>query len=204
MRASMLVLAGMLSACATAQESPLTGTWTATDAVRNGAPALDVVGHHLTFADDSFRIVKPDGALVYGGTYRVDPAAVPPAGVTWAGVELDDTGLVITDNAPDPSRPRPTGFGAPAGSTATSWSSSRRAAEAARRAQQVGWVISPTTLRDVFTSVRVKSSPVNSSARPFRLRHRVRHAVPEVQPRGLPSFPEAQECLDCGAGVRLP
>ena len=128
MRASMLVLAGMLSACTTAQESPLTGSWTAINAVRNGAPALDVVGHRLTFADDSFRIVKPDGALVYGGTYRVDPAAEPPsidfvntegeaAGVTWAGIwRLDDTGLVITDNAPDPSRPRPPGFGAPAGS----------------------------------------------------------------------------------------
>ena len=97
MRASMLVLAGMLSACATAQESPLTGTWTATDAERNGAPAVDVVGHRLTFAGDSFQIVKPDGALVYGGTYQVDPTAVPPsidfvntegeaAGVTWAGV----------------------------------------------------------------------------------------------------------------------
>jgi uncharacterized protein (TIGR03067 family) len=127
MRASMLVLAGMLSACAAAQESPLTGTWTATDAVRDGAPAVDVVGHRLTFADDSFRIVKPDGALVYGGSYRVDPAAVPPsidfvntegeaAGVSWAGIwRLDDT-LVIADNAPDPSRPRPTAFAAPDGS----------------------------------------------------------------------------------------
>lgn len=145
MRASMLVLAVLLSACATAQESPLTGTWTATDAERNGAPAVDVVGHRLTFADDSFRIVKPDGALVYGGTYRVDPAAEPPAidfvntegeaaGVTWAGIwRLDDTALVIADNAPDPA-----GRGLPASARrlaqATSWSPSRRAAEAARRA----------------------------------------------------------------------
>jgi uncharacterized protein (TIGR03067 family) len=89
---------------------------------------VDVVGHRLTVADDRFQIVEPDGALVYGGTFRVDPAAVPPAidfvntegeaaGVTWAGIwRLDETGLVIADNAPDPSRPRPTGFGAPAGS----------------------------------------------------------------------------------------
>jgi uncharacterized protein (TIGR03067 family) len=124
----MLVLAGMLSACATAQESPLTGTWTATEAMRDGAPAVDVVGHRLTFTDDGFQIAKPDGVLVYGGTYRVDPAAVPPAidfvntegeasGVTWAGIwRLDDAGLVIADNAPDPSRPRPNAFAAPDGS----------------------------------------------------------------------------------------
>ena len=53
------------------------GTWTATDAERNGEPATDVVGHRLTFAGDSFRIVRPDGALVYGGSFRADPAAVP-------------------------------------------------------------------------------------------------------------------------------
>ena len=43
MRASMLSLAVLQTACATAPESPVTGTWTATDAIRDGAPALDVV-----------------------------------------------------------------------------------------------------------------------------------------------------------------
>jgi uncharacterized protein (TIGR03067 family) len=84
--------------------------------------------HASTTADDGFQILKPDGALVYGGTYRLDPAAVPPAidfvntegeasGVTWSGIwQLDDTGLVIAGNAPDPSRPRPNAFAAPDGS----------------------------------------------------------------------------------------
>lgn len=128
MRALLLVLGLMLSACTTAQESPLEGTWTATDAERDGAPAMDVIGHRLTFAGDSFQIVKPDGVLLYAGTYRVDPATNPPsidfvntegeaAGVTWAGIwRLDDPALVITDNAPDPTRPRPTDFAALAGS----------------------------------------------------------------------------------------
>ena len=59
-----------------------------------------------------------------------------------------------------------------------------------------------TTLRDVH--VRPGKIVAGEQQRPpFRLRHRVRHAVPEVQPRRLPPFPEAQERLDCGAGVRL-
>ena len=129
MRAPILAMALTLSATlATAQESPLAGTWTATDAERDGAPANDLVGHRLIFAGETFEIVGADGDLVYAGTTRIDPATEPPAidfvntegeatGVTWEGIwRLDDPALVITDNAPDPSRPRPADFVAPAGS----------------------------------------------------------------------------------------
>jgi uncharacterized protein (TIGR03067 family) len=128
MRAPMLGLALGLLATAAVAEERLAGSWTATDAERNGAPANDLVGHRLTFAGERFEIVGADGRLVYAGTTRIDPAVEPPAidfvntegeakGVTWQGIwRLDDPALVITDNAPDPSRPRPTDFVAPAGS----------------------------------------------------------------------------------------
>ena len=77
---------------------------------------------------DTFDIVKPDGVLVYAGTFRSDPSAEPheidfantegeAAGTDWAGIwRLDGETLTIVDNAPDPTRPRPAAFAAPAGS----------------------------------------------------------------------------------------
>jgi uncharacterized protein (TIGR03067 family) len=122
-----LALAGAAT-CAGAQDSELPGTWVATEAVRDGAPAPDLVGHRLTFADDLFQIVDASGDLVYAGTYQVDPAAEPltidfantegdAVDVTWSGIwrVVDDT-LTIVDNAPDPDQPRPSAFEAPAGS----------------------------------------------------------------------------------------
>jgi uncharacterized protein (TIGR03067 family) len=129
MRSSVLALMlGALATGAAAQESPLAGAWTAVDAVRDGAPATDVVGHRLSFEGETFEIVKPDGALVYAGTFRSDPSAEPheidfantegeAAGTDWAGIwRLDGAALTIVDNAPDPSRPRPAEFAALAGS----------------------------------------------------------------------------------------
>jgi uncharacterized protein (TIGR03067 family) len=124
----MLFVLGLIATTAVAQEAPVAGVWTAIEAERNGAPAPDVIGHRLTFEGGDFRIVKADGTLVYAGSFRVDPAAEPPAidfvnvegqaaGVTWAGIwQSDDHGLTIVDNAPDPDRPRPTSFAAPTGS----------------------------------------------------------------------------------------
>ena len=129
MRAAILALAlGLITAPLAAQEALLDGTWTAIEAERNGAPAPDVVGHRLSIAGEAFEIVAPDGAPVYAGTVRVDPATEPAeidfvntageaAGVTWAGIwRLDGTTLTTVDNAPDPSRPRPAAFAAPTGS----------------------------------------------------------------------------------------
>lgn len=129
MRALLLaMMVGLSVTLAAAQTSPLEGRWLATDAERDGEPANDLVGHRLTFSGERFEIVAPDGELAYGGTTRIDPRATPPAidfvntegearGVTWRGIwRLDDPALVITDNAPDPGRPRPTDFPAPAGS----------------------------------------------------------------------------------------
>ncbi len=129
MRLSVLALVlGLFATEALAQESSLAGAWTAVQAERDGAPATDVVGHRLTFERGTFEIAKPDGEQVYAGTFQsdlsVEPHAVDftntqgaAAGTDWAGIwRLDGTTLTIVDNAPDPSRPRPTDFAAPAGS----------------------------------------------------------------------------------------
>ena len=125
------ILALTLSLIATplaAQEALLEGAWTATAAERNGAAAPDVVGHRLSFDGARFEIVAPDNALIYAGRFRFDPATDPAvidftniegaaAGVTWAGIwRRDGAKLTIVDNTPEPSRPRPTAFAAPAGS----------------------------------------------------------------------------------------
>jgi uncharacterized protein (TIGR03067 family) len=122
-------LLAALAGCATAgAEAGLEGTWRAVEAERNGAPAPDVVGHRLTFAGERFRIVGEDGAPIYEGAWSADPTATPPAidfvndagqaaGVTWLGAyRLGEGELAIVDNAPDPTRPRPTAIAAPAGS----------------------------------------------------------------------------------------
>jgi uncharacterized protein (TIGR03067 family) len=124
---ALLAALSMIATAAAAQE-PLQGAWTALEAERNGAAAPDLVGHRLRFDGEAFEIAGPDGAPIYAGSFRTDPAAEPAAidfvntageaaGVTWAGIwRLDGTTLTIVDNAPDPSRPRPADFAAPAAS----------------------------------------------------------------------------------------
>jgi uncharacterized protein (TIGR03067 family) len=121
-----LAMTGGGAAGAAAQT--LEGVWVATAAERDGAPAPDIVGHRLTVAGARFEIAGTDGALLYGGGFVADPAASPAtidfaveeglaAGQSWLGVwRIDGGGLMIVDNAPDPSRPRPEAFAAPAGS----------------------------------------------------------------------------------------
>lgn len=128
MRASMLVLAATLTGPALADQAPLAGSWTAVRAERDGAPAPDLVGHRLSFADERFEIVGPDGRLLYAGTWRADAAADPAqidfvnesgeaAGVTWEGIyRLDGGELTVVDDAPDPKVPRPATFAAGKGS----------------------------------------------------------------------------------------
>lgn len=129
MRLTLLAAAlGMIAVAATAQEPPLAGAWRAVDAEQDGAPAPQLIGHKLSFDGAGFEIVRPDGTMVYQGTFGVDPAAQPAAidfantaglaaGVTWAGIwKRDGATLTIIDNAPDPGKPRPTAFDAPAGS----------------------------------------------------------------------------------------
>lgn len=129
MRASLLAigLAGLLATAALAEE-PFEGRWTAVSAERDGASAPDLLGHRLSFDGDAFSIVDAEGARVFAGTYAADPGADPAtidfanvegeaAGTDWAGIWRHDGGtLTIVDNAPDPARPRPSGFSAPAGS----------------------------------------------------------------------------------------
>lgn len=109
-------------------EPALQGNWTATKAERDGKPAADVVGHHLSLAADRFQIRSRDGKLVYGGTVRLDAKAKPAAvdfenaegiakGQAWKGIyKFDGETLTIVDNAPDPAKPRPTAFEAKSGS----------------------------------------------------------------------------------------
>jgi len=128
---SLAISMAALAGCAAPQPpaaGPLTGAWVATAAERNGAPARDVVGHVLTFAGSDFTIAGADGAQIWAGTWSSDASATPAeidfridegagAGQEWLGVwRLDGAALRIADNAPDPSRPRPTAFAAPAGS----------------------------------------------------------------------------------------
>ncbi len=106
----------------------LEGTWRATEAERNGAPAPDLVGHMLLFSGETFEIVDDAGVVIYDGRFAangtVSPATIDfvnergeAAGQTWLGIwAREGTGLRVVDNAPDPTRPRPAAFAAPAGS----------------------------------------------------------------------------------------
>jgi uncharacterized protein (TIGR03067 family) len=124
-----LSLIGLLAVTAAPSAQPaatLDGAWTAVSAERDGKKATDVVGHKLTFSAGKFRITR-DGKTLYAGRYTTDPAA-RPAQIdfvntekaltgTWKGIfALDGATLKICDNAPDMTKPRPAGFGAPAGS----------------------------------------------------------------------------------------
>jgi uncharacterized protein (TIGR03067 family) len=104
------------------------GTWTATNAERDGAAADDVVGHRLSFTGHRFQIHSRDGKLLHAGTIRVDPSAKPAAidfehtegalqEKTWKGIyAVDDDTLTICDNAPNLDKTRPAAFEAKSGS----------------------------------------------------------------------------------------
>jgi uncharacterized protein (TIGR03067 family) len=109
-------------------QQPLQGTWTATQALRDGQAAEDVVGHRLSVTGHRFQIQSGDGTLLYAGTVRVDPRATPAAidfehtegalkGQAWQGIyALDGDRLTVCDNAPNPDKGRPAAFEATRGS----------------------------------------------------------------------------------------
>jgi uncharacterized protein (TIGR03067 family) len=106
----------------------LQGTWTATQAQRDGRAAADVVGHRLTFTGNRFEIRSKGGKPLYSGTVRVDPSAQPAAidfehkagaleGKAWKGIyALEGDMLTICDNAPNLGKGRPAAFAAKSGS----------------------------------------------------------------------------------------
>ena len=106
----------------------LAGAWTAVQAEQEGAPAPALVGHRLAFQGDRYAISGADGTPLFAGTYRLDPGGDPlaidfqgktaqGAEASWEGVyRLDGDTLTIVDDAPDPSKGRPTGLEAPSGS----------------------------------------------------------------------------------------
>jgi uncharacterized protein (TIGR03067 family) len=106
----------------------LQGTWTATQAERDGRAADDVVGHRLSLTGNRFQIQSKDGKPLYAGTVRVDPSAKPAAidfehtdgalkGKAWKGIyALDGDTLTICDNAPNLNKGRPAAFEAKSGS----------------------------------------------------------------------------------------
>jgi uncharacterized protein (TIGR03067 family) len=109
-------------------QQPLQGTWTATQAARDGQAADDVVGHRLSLTGTRFQIQSEGGQPLYAGTVRVDPRATPAAidfehtaggltGKAWKGIyALDGDTLTICDNAPNLDKGRPTAFEATRGS----------------------------------------------------------------------------------------
>jgi uncharacterized protein (TIGR03067 family) len=106
----------------------LQGTWTATQAERDGKVADDVVGHRLSLTGNRFQIEAQDGKRLYAGTVRVDPSAKPATvdfehtegalnGKAWKGIyALDGDTLTVCDNAPNLSKGRPAAFEAKSGS----------------------------------------------------------------------------------------
>ena len=105
----------------------LEGTWTATQAERDGKSAGDVVGHRLSFTGSRFQIQSKDGETLYAGTFRVDPAPKPAAidfehtegvlkGKAWTGIyRLDGDTLTVCDSVPNLDKPRPAAFEAKGG-----------------------------------------------------------------------------------------
>lgn len=125
-----LSIIGFLAWTSTALAQPaatLDGVWTAVSAERDGKSAADVVGHKLTFSGNRFTIAQ-NGSTVFTGPYTTDlnrqPAHIDLVNTqdgnlkgTWLGIfQLDGATLRICDNAPDMTKPRPSGFAAPAGS----------------------------------------------------------------------------------------
>jgi uncharacterized protein (TIGR03067 family) len=109
-------------------QKKLQGTWTATQAARDGKAADDVVGHRLSLTGNRFQIQSEDGKPLYAGTVRVDPSATPAAidfehtdgalkGQAWQGIyALDGDTLTVCDNAPNLDKGRPAAFEATRGS----------------------------------------------------------------------------------------
>jgi uncharacterized protein (TIGR03067 family) len=109
-------------------QKQLQGTWTATQAARDGQAADDVVGHRLSLTGNRFQIQSKDGQPLYTGTVRVDPSATPAAidfehtegaltGKAWQGIyALDGDTLTVCDNAPNLDQGRPAAFEATRGS----------------------------------------------------------------------------------------
>jgi uncharacterized protein (TIGR03067 family) len=103
-------------------QKQLQGTWTATQAERDGKAADYVVGHRRSVTGNRFQIESKDGERLYEGTIRLDsstkPAAIdskhtegPLKGKTWKGIyALDGDTLRTCDNAPDLDKTRPTAF----------------------------------------------------------------------------------------------
>ena len=103
------------------------GAWTVVSADRDAKATTEVAGHRLTFSGDTFGI-QHEGLSLFRGTYAVDASRKPASidflhsdgtlkGKSWKGIyRFDGETLLICDNAPDPSKPRPTQFSAKAGS----------------------------------------------------------------------------------------
>ncbi len=110
----------------------LQGNWTAVAAERSGQKADDLPGHRLIFAGNTFLIVSAGGDLLYRGTWTADASANPARidfhhdkgalrGTTWQGIYIRiGNALTVCDNAPDPSRDRPTRFTTTPGSASVS------------------------------------------------------------------------------------
>jgi uncharacterized protein (TIGR03067 family) len=122
---------GLVSAFAQPTEEAnkkLQGTWTATQAERDGKVADDVLGHRLSFTGNRFQIQSKDGKLLYAGTVRLNPSSKPAAidfehtegvvkGKAWKGIyALDGDTLTMCDNAPNLDKDRPAAFEAKSGS----------------------------------------------------------------------------------------
>lgn len=99
----------------------LQGTWHAETASLNGKAVDPVIGQHLTFSGDHFRIDKA-GNRLYGGQYNLSNSNDPHhiefrqtettqmAG-TWRGIyDIVGDRLTICDNARDMTLPRPADF----------------------------------------------------------------------------------------------
>ena len=109
-------------------QTQLQGTWTATQAERDGTAANAVVGHQLSLTGNRFQIQSEDGKPLYVGTVRVDPSAQPAAidfahtegalqGKAWQEIYvLDGDTLTVCGNAPNLDQGRPAAFEAPRGS----------------------------------------------------------------------------------------
>ena len=109
-------------------QKTLQGTWTATQAERDGKAADDLVGHQLSFTGNRFQIQSKDGKPLYAGTVWVDSSAKPASidfehtegalkGKAWQGIyALDGDTLMVCDNAPNLNKARPASFEAKSGS----------------------------------------------------------------------------------------
>jgi uncharacterized protein (TIGR03067 family) len=109
-------------------QKKLQGTWSTTQAERDGKGADDVVGNELSFAGSRFQIRSKDDKPLYEGIFRVEPSPKPATidfehtegplkGKVWQGIyALNGDTLTICDNAPNLDKGRPAAFEAKTGS----------------------------------------------------------------------------------------